>query len=607
MHQGLPSARGKPSFLASLFRRHPSTVGVQRPYGTAFEDRIEGDGDASEDFPVRLLLTSDCASAGPEVARRILALWPQASIVSRGLADPLAPEDLSATAIIVDCRQDHEAILRILGEIELLDGSGRPHMVLLIENGDRDKYESDKGWALTIGADDILAYPFTDADLRRLFGTASKVSGLSSENVRLRHSLETLAQDAHRLRTLAYTDHLTGLPNRLYLTSWLTEVLGKGDATLRFAVHMLDLDGFKQVNDQYGHRSGDRILRQVSERVTRISRKLDLVVRLGGDEIAIVQVGVETADDCQAFLSRLSAMFDTPFEIDHKTIRMQASIGTAIYPNDGSTLSDLLHHADLAMYDFKPEGSRRSRGGIATAEPSPEQTLATQATYGLAFGLRDGKLAGILCDIAPAAETGATDAADPFRALRIALLQCAAWTRDGPPAFFSATVDARAFAAEDALSVLRDLLTETKADAERCEIRLSAGDLEARAETWHRVRELGFRLAIDVEADSFSPQRLLRVPLTRLHLVRGFTEPETEPAELRMLLGMAVVFARAAGARTLAHGVSSAAEMEALRNAGIDAVTGPFVGMSVKGHELPAVRQRVVQHDPGTRGADGGS
>lgn len=596
MHQGLPSARGKPSFLSSLFRRHPSTVGMERPYGTAFEDRIDETAtDAPEGVAIRLLLASDSAGVCADITQRVQALWPLASIATRDLSAPLARDDLSVTALIVDCRQDHDAIMRILGEIALLDGPGRPHVIVLIENGDGDRKENDKNWALAIGADDVLAFPFTDADLRLLFGNAGRVSGLSFENMRLRHSLDALAQDAHRLRTLAYTDHLTGLPNRLYLTSWFAEIMTKSDANLRFAVHMLDLDGFKQINDRFGHRSGDQILRQVSERVTRISRRLDLVVRLGGDEIAIVQVGVETAADCQAFLSRLSAMFENAFEIDQRTIRIGASIGTAIYPNDGETLSDLLHHADLAMYDFKPAGARRSRGRSASPHRALDQQYAREATYALAFGLRDGTLAGILCDTVPAPET-VPDAADPFRSVRIALLQCASWKSEGPAAFFSAAVESRALSAEDALSSLRDLLIESKADAERCEIRLLAADLDGNAEVWHQVRELGFRLAVEVDTESFSPQRLLRVPLTRLHLAREFAELDTGSAEFRILLDMAVVFARAAGARTLAHGVGSAAQMEVLRKAGIDAVTGPFVGVSVKGDALLAVRQRVLQH-----------
>ena len=596
MHQGLPSPRGKPSFLSSLFRRHPSTVGMERPYGTAFEDRIDDtEADASDGVSIRLLLACDSAGVCADITQRVQALWPPASIATRPLSAPLAKDDLSATALIVDCRQDHDAIMRILGEIALLDGSTRPHVIVLIENGDGDRKENDKNWALAIGADDVLAFPFTDADLRLLFGNAGKVSGLSFENMRLRHSLDALAQDAHRLRTLAYTDHLTGLPNRLYLTSWLAEVMNKGDADLRFAVHMLDLDGFKQINDRFGHRSGDQILRQVSERVTRISRKLDLVVRLGGDEIAIVQVGIETAADCQAFLSRLSGMFESAFEIDQRTITIGASVGTAIYPVDGETLSDLLHHADLAMYDFKPAGARRSRGRGTPPHTAMDQQRAREATYALAFGLHDGTLAGILCDTVPVPETAPT-AADPFRSVRIALLQCANWKSEGPAAFFSAAVDSRALSAEDALSGLRDLLIESKADAERCEIRLLAADLDGNAEVWHQVRELGFRLAVEVDTESFSPQRLLRVPLTRLHLARAFAELDTGSAEFRILLDMAVVFARAAGARTLAHGVSSAAQMEVLRKAGIDAVAGPFVGVSVKGDELLAVRQRVLQH-----------
>ena len=300
------------------------------------------------DTRLDIVFISRSAPARDEFVQQLRVVQPGGAVSVRdGLAGDRGGDAASlseAAALVLDCRGDHPFGEPDLQRLRSL--SPTPFLVAMIDN-----LESAKAWAVKNGLDDVIVSPFTLLDLHLRMASLRGTLAQRQEIDRLAHAARNVAHEAERLRALAYTDHLTGLPNRRYLDKW-AEDAAAGEASA-FGFQMLDLNGFKQVNDRYGHHVGDALLRQVSRRVSGISRRLDLVVRLGGDEIAIVQHGALTPEDCIALASRLLAAFREPFDVEGHVIHVSASIGSALYPRDSSNLSDLMRHADRAMYAAK--------------------------------------------------------------------------------------------------------------------------------------------------------------------------------------------------------------------------------------------------------------
>jgi diguanylate cyclase (GGDEF)-like protein/PAS domain S-box-containing protein len=161
-----------------------------------------------------------------------------------------------------------------------------------------------------------------------------------------------------RIAHMAHHDALTDLPNRVLLDERLAVELARTRRGERLALHILDLDNFKTVNDTLGHPVGDALLRAVATRLRSIARDRDMVARLGGDEFAIVQVAIELDSDATGLARRLIEAISEPFDIDGRQIVVGTSIGIALAPKDGDVAEKLMRNADLALYSAKAKGRR---------------------------------------------------------------------------------------------------------------------------------------------------------------------------------------------------------------------------------------------------------
>jgi diguanylate cyclase (GGDEF)-like protein len=191
-------------------------------------------------------------------------------------------------------------------------------------------------------------------------------------------------QADRRIRFLAHHDALTGLANRARLTERMDGAL----ATLRsdggsFAVHFLDLDRFKEINDTLGHDGGDFLLKTVAERLRAVTRPEDAIARLGGDEFIVIQPDVLTKDETEAFANRLTAAIAAPVRFKDHEIVTTASVGIATAPVDGTSPERLLKCADLALYASKADGRNCIRFFV------PEMDAELQARIELERIIRD--------------------------------------------------------------------------------------------------------------------------------------------------------------------------------------------------------------------------
>ncbi len=160
----------------------------------------------------------------------------------------------------------------------------------------------------------------------------------------------------HDLAKLARFDSLTGLPNRLMLRESFHARLRSADAASQLAIHYLDLDGFKAINDQYGHPVGDSMLVEVARRLASTIRAEDVAARLGGDEFLLIQADVQHPDQCELLARRVIRQLSEPYVIDGVAMRISVSIGIALSPDQGLDLERLMACADAALYRAKAKG-----------------------------------------------------------------------------------------------------------------------------------------------------------------------------------------------------------------------------------------------------------
>lgn len=189
------------------------------------------------------------------------------------------------------------------------------------------------------------------------------LSAEDGESLWLMADITPMKQYQQQVEHIAFHDALTGLPNRLLLSDRLNQALHMAQRQgYLLAVGYLDLDGFKQVNDQHGHAAGDRLLREVAQRLRRSVRVSDTVARLGGDEFVLVLAPVATRHECLLVLERLLARLKTPITLDAQiTARVAGSIGVAFFPDDAQAANRLLTLADAAMFEAKRGGRSRIR------------------------------------------------------------------------------------------------------------------------------------------------------------------------------------------------------------------------------------------------------
>lgn len=214
-----------------------------------------------------------------------------------------------------------------------------------------------------------------DGSVRGLIGIAADVTERKEHEKQLQH--------------IAHFDSLTGVPNRVLLADRLSQALAraKRDQGL-LAVCYLDLDGFKPVNDNFGHDAGDKVLVEVTRRIKEAIRQDDTVARLGGDEFVVLLVGMQMPEECAGSLNRLLDAIYQPIEVHGQSVRISASIGVALYPEDDHDPDTLLRHADQAMYIAKQSGKNRYHLFDPTSDQRTRShhELLVQIRHGLAQG-----------------------------------------------------------------------------------------------------------------------------------------------------------------------------------------------------------------------------
>lgn len=199
-----------------------------------------------------------------------------------------------------------------------------------------------------------------------VFPVWESMRAVLDESGRVRHFVASIAdisgmhQAGARVLHLAYHDALTGLPNRVAFEERLRQALADSARSGgRCALLFIDLDGFKAVNDGFGHACGDQLLRLVARRIQGVLRASDTVARLGGDEFVVIATDLGQPEITRALADKLLAVLNQPVELEGRKVGVSASIGIALHPDDGADADALLRAADQAMYAAKNGGKNR--------------------------------------------------------------------------------------------------------------------------------------------------------------------------------------------------------------------------------------------------------
>ena len=196
---------------------------------------------------------------------------------------------------------------------------------------------------------DIIADGHLDKEIELDYGF-DEIEGLAYDLERMRRELFNRSQ---ALEYQAHHDHLTGLANRVQLQGHVTTAIAASQRNQTvFALFLMDLDNFKEVNDTLGHIAGDTVLQCVSARLKGALRKSDTVARLGGDEFAMI-LPLTNPDDYKVSVKKIHNALQDPIDVENQTLHVSGSLGIALYPDHGSDYGTLLRHADLAMYASK--------------------------------------------------------------------------------------------------------------------------------------------------------------------------------------------------------------------------------------------------------------
>ncbi|WP_334190075.1 putative bifunctional diguanylate cyclase/phosphodiesterase, partial [Noviherbaspirillum sp.] len=418
---------------------------------------------------------------------------------------------------------------------------------------------------------------------------------------------EKLAEE--HIQHLATHDGLTGLPNRLMFNQLLTmQIQSSQRAGRRFAVLFIDLDRFKLINDTLGHEAGDSLLKEISLRFRQALRTSDIIARLGGDEFVVLIP--ELGDEKQAaeVARKLLAAAVRPMVLAGQECRISASVGIALYPNDGTDEQALLKNADSAMYLAKEEGKNNfqfystSIGAEAMDRLSVEVGLRHalernefEIHYQAKLDLRSGQVSGTeallrwnnpsLGQVPPvhfihvAEESGLIIPIGKW-VLRTACEQNMAWQRQGMrPIRMAVNLSARQFSDRNLVEDIAVILAETGMPASLLELEITEGMVAHNPQqavlTLQAIKKLGVRLAIDDFGTGYSSLGQLRnFPIHVLKIDRSFIRELESKAEDRAIVEAVVAMGKTLHMTVVAEGVETAGQQDFLRHAGCDEVQG---------------------------------
>ena len=415
---------------------------------------------------------------------------------------------------------------------------------------------------------------------------------------------------------MARHDMLTGLPNRLFFRECFDQALEKALGSAKIAVLCLDLDGFKLVNDTFGHPAGDALLRQVSTRLGRVVAETDTAARLGGDEFAVIRRLATDGEAPSILAQRIIDALSEPYTIDTASLVVGASVGIAVAPDDGTTADELIKAADVALYSAKAAG----RGTYRQFEPEMGAQLQAHQQMKLALrraldrrelelyyqplvSLRSKKVSG--CEalvrwrnaergmVAPenfipiAEETGLIVPIGEW-VLKEACREAAAW-----PASVSIAVNLSPIQFRDKklVKAVAAAIAASGIDPARLQLEITESVLldesDHNLELLQELRNLGVKIAMDDFGTGYSSLGYLRsFPFDKIKVDRAFIRDLPSGKESLAILKAVAGLGHSLGITTTVEGVETEGQLETVNAEGFDEAQGYLFAQPLPASEI---------------------
>ncbi|MTW19689.1 EAL domain-containing protein [Allochromatium palmeri] len=444
--------------------------------------------------------------------------------------------------------------------------------------------------------------------------TVADSQGRPSHYVGVMTDISQLKQSEARLEHLVHYDPLTNLPNRRLVQSRLQHALEHADRRGgRVAVLFVDLDRFKNINDSLGHPAGDTLLESLAQRLSQRVREDDTLARLGGDEFLVLLENLQRPEDAAGVAQTLLDLLQDPFYLPSgHELYVGASIGISLYPDDGRTVTDLIQHADVAMYQAKEEGRNTYRFYTPNLTETAQERLGLEARlhralaseefvlhYQAQVDMRDGQLIG--CEalvrwnsateglVAPdrfiplAEETGLIVPLGEW-VLRQACAQGQSWRAGGlADLTVAVNLSGRQLRAPDLVERVTRVLEETGLPPARLKLELTEsmimGQGERALDLLRGLKRLGVRLSIDDFGTGYSSLAYLkRLPIDELKIDRDFVRDIPADSSDMEIAATIIAMARNLRLNVIAEGVETSEQCDFLIRQGCMAGQGYLFG-----------------------------
>ncbi len=461
-----------------------------------------------------------------------------------------------------------------------------------------------------------------------LYPELASVSRVHDEEGKVSHYIAIVtdisahkANEAH-IHRLAHFDALTGLPNRSLLADRVGQSLSRVERNAEsLALIFMDIDRFKNVNDSLGHRIGDELLIQVAGRLRHVLREEDTVSRLGGDEFILVLPSA-SAEGAAHVAEKVLKSLSAPYQIEHHELNVTASLGIAMYPNDGHTYDALSMCADAAMYRAKQGGRNTFRFFTREMQERSDRTLQLENAlrraldmdqlelhYQPQISLADGRVIGVEAllrwrhpelgnvspaDFVPIAEESGLILPIGEWVLRMAIRQMQLWQEAGLPTMVMAVnLSAVQFRQSRLPELVSQTLEEFKLPPECLELELTEGvamdnPLGAIA-VMNDLHERGVHMSIDDFGTGYSSLSYLkRFKVYKLKIDQSFVRDISTDPEDAAIVEAIIGLSRSLGLKTIAEGVETAEQLAFLRERGCDEAQGYQIGRPMLAEDFEA-------------------
>jgi diguanylate cyclase (GGDEF)-like protein len=419
-----------------------------------------------------------------------------------------------------------------------------------------------------------------------------------------------------KIAHMAHHDALTGLANRVLLGERLEHALIRAKHSGLVAVHLLDLDRFKNVNDTLGHATGDKLLGMVAERLRPLVRDTDTVARMGGDEFAILQVDLSQATDASVLANRVIEVVSEPYDIDGQQLNIGTSIGIAIGPGDGLNPDLLLRNADLALYRAKEDG----RGAFRFFEPEMDAQMQERRSmesdlrlalvegqfelhYQPVVNLESNEISGFEALIRwhhpekglvppgtfiPLAEEIGLIVPIGEWVIRQACTTAATWPEDLK---IAVNLSPAQFRSPGLVQVVMGALAASGLAAGRLELEITETvllqDSETTFATLHQLRGLGVLIAMDDFGTGYSSLSYLQsFPFDKIKIDRSFIKGIGDGEGSRNIVRAVAAMAKGLGMATTAEGVETQQQRESVASEGCTEMQGYLFSKPLPAHEI---------------------